>query len=1137
MTDAFKLAGEQIREIADASDGTVVVHDEGTRLSGYRQFDISIRFDGLERAEDGLHVRARESFRVVVPPTFPFHRPFVETPHVRFSGFRHVQWRRYPCLYASSTDWRPEEGMYGFIRKLDSWIRDAALNNLDPNDAPLHPPVEYPTVGRLIVPRANAPVVTDSPWFGFAELRDRNHRTEIIGWKKNGHERPAYSAPAILLHEELSFEYPDTVNSLLNELESRGVDYAPFISQLASYAQHSGTGTPLTVVLGSPMRRVVSGGPALQHLAVWEISGDDADKLRALKFSAQIGDTAQWNTAVKEVVTWSVSAKVGWCMVREMRPEVTRRRDHSSPMAWFRGKRVAIWGCGAVGTHVAESVVRAGASSVELIDNKTVAPGLLVRQGFEDADIGKCKAQALSERLERIEPDLETIVSADDVVVRITGPNPVPKVDLVIDCTASVAVRTALENALRDVDSRSPIASIAIDSQATAAIATLSMPNHSGSTLDLVRRLKLEACRSPKLSKPLEAFWPKSRAGEHFQPEPGCSEPTFVGSNADLAGLSARMLNSIARAIVTPSECYTGSGWLLEESGLIHAFAWPPDHTLRDKRRGYSVRVSPHAAREMRGWTRRSVRTAGAKIETGGLVFGELSEAAGVLWVTDVEGPPPDSDAAEDHFTCGIEGMKEAAKEKHCRFRESVDCIGSWHTHPTSTPHPSDVDIQAVAQLLADPGSTRRTCLILILSGDPDDPALGAHAFRTEPADENFIHVQRSAVATARLGPQPKQSRDVGLALSGGGSRAIAFHLGCLRAMHDLNLLDRVQVISSVSGGSVISAMYAYSNDSFREFEARVVQLLSRGLHRDIVGQAFRPASLWKVLQTRTVASACFIFRMLHRLVRAAVPSSVSASLSPPPVRTFSRTEAFRDVIARSLFGDAIVRDVARDSLHTVINATELRTGSAFRFGSQESGCWRFGTISPQDALLADAVAASASYPVWLPALERNYRFTKNGQTTDPKHVVLTDGGVFESLGVSPMEPGRMPSISTNVFDPDYIICCDAGAGLFDDDSFPTRWPGRMYRSFLTVFRKVQDATRKRLHYLAGDGKVSGFALCYLGQQDSALPWVPAGLPRRNEVRDYPTDFAAMSTADIDRLALRGELLMRFLVAYYLPEL
>ena len=190
------------------------------------------------------------------------------------------------------------------------------------------------------------------------------------------------------------------------------------------------------------------------------------------------------------------------------------------------------------------------------------------------------------------------------------------------------------------------------------------------------------------------------------------------------------------------------------------------------------------------------------------------------------------------------------------------------------------------------------------------------------------------------------------------------------------------------------------------------------------------------------------------------------------------------------------MRDVSRDSLHTVINATELRTGSAFRFGSKQSGCWRFGTIAPDDALVADAVAASAAYPVYLPALDRKYRFAKNGRTTGLTSVLLTDGGVFENLGVSPMEPGRTPTISTNVFNPDYIICCDAGTGLFDDNSYPTYWPSRMCKSFLTVFRKVQDATRKRLHDLADAGEISGFSLCYLGQQDNDLPWVPAGSPK-----------------------------------------
>ena len=597
------------------------------------------------------------------------------------------------------------------------------------------------------------------------------------------------------------------------------------------------------------------------------------------------------------------------------------------------------------------------------------------------------------------------------------------------------------------------------------------------------------------------------------------------------------MLNSVARAIAKFSGPETGIGWLCEESGPVNAFAWPPDYTLRDEGRGYSVRVCAHAVREMRGWAKRSVRTAGATIETGGLIFGELNEAAGVLWVTEVEGPPPDSHAAEDHFTCGVQGMEAAAQGRNRRFRGSVDCIGSWHTHPSSGPKPSRLDIRAVGQLLAEDGSTRRTCLLLILSRDPDNPTLGAYAYRATFPSENVIRIQPSAAARSQLGPQPDRLRNVGLALSGGGSRAIAFHLGCMRALNDLDLLSRVQVVSSVSGGSVISAMYAYSSDSFREFDDRVVELLRRGLHRDIFREVFRPVSLKKILQCWVVAIGSFLVRLLIRLFRAAVRQSGALRLRPPPARTFSRTEAFRNVIAKSLFGETLVREVARDSLHTVINATELRTGSAFRFGSRQSGCWRFGTIAPEDALVADAVVASAAYPVFLPALEREYRFTKNGRTTDPTRVLLTDGGVFENLGVSPMEPGRIPSISTNVFNPDYIICCDADAGLFDDYAYPTRWPFRMCRAFLTVFRKVKDATRNRLHQLDAADEISGFALCYLGQQDNALPWVPSGLPRRVSVRDYPTDFAAMSTEDIDRLALRGELLTRFLVSYYLPDL
>ena len=72
--------------------------------------------------------------------------------------------------------------------------------------------------------------------------------------------------------------------------------------------------------------------------------------------------------------------------------------------------------------------------------------------------------------------------------------------------------------------------------------------------------------------------------------------------------------------------------------------------------------------------------------------------------------------------------------------------------------------------------------------------------------------------------------RRIGLALSGGGLRAVAFHLGCLRALHRLGILDRVEVISTVSGGSVIGAcLHAHAGD-FPSFETKIRTLLARGL-------------------------------------------------------------------------------------------------------------------------------------------------------------------------------------------------------------------------------------------------------------------------------------------------------------------
>ena len=82
----------------------------------------------------------------------------------------------------------------------------------------------------------------------------------------------------------------------------------------------------------------------------------------------------------------------------------------------------------------------------------------------------------------------------------------------------------------------------------------------------------------------------------------------------------------------------------------------------------------------------------------------------------------------------------------------------------------------------------------------------------------------------------------IGLALSGGGSRAMAFHLGCLRELNNLKLLKDIEVVSTVSGGSIIGGMFVANRDPFPEFEAHVREHLAKGFVRPSVAKALTTA-------------------------------------------------------------------------------------------------------------------------------------------------------------------------------------------------------------------------------------------------------------------------------------------------------
>jgi predicted acylesterase/phospholipase RssA/molybdopterin/thiamine biosynthesis adenylyltransferase/proteasome lid subunit RPN8/RPN11 len=1162
MTEGHQLAVDQLRAIQDNAKGAfeVVEIAEEPNAADLLHIDVTLDCSGKRYVEGGVHLKRRERFTISIPADFPYQLPAVVTPHTRFAGLPHIQWKRQLCLYqAPATEWNVNDGMFGYISRLDIWLDHAAAGELNPSGEALHPPIAYPSSGplRLVIPRTDTPPVSNDNWIGFAELATvSDTRADIAGWKPlSSLEINPPFAPAFLMSEAMPYEFPRKMGDLFSELERRGVSVSLLIAALRIAVLLNQETDPLFVVLGTPMRGIAGSEERRFHLAAWHV---DPLTVRGLRLSLhkfdpnprlqQIGEEVE-----QLVMEWLKSADVEWCLVREERPEIVVPRDRDSAMAWFKGKAVSVWGCGALGSHVAEFLTRAGVRRLVLRDSGIVTPGIIARQLFSDADIGKSKVSALSARLRAIRSGIEIEERLGDLLSgALAADDWTDLSDVVIETTASAAVMNKTEGVRRRNGAKCPFVSMALGHTAQNAMLLIATPDYSGGPLDIDRKLRQECSRRRELREFEEEFWPREPRTEIFQPEPGCSDPTFIGSCADVAGLAATMMNLLAQELTArtaPAVAhFLAQPAKLQSNSWTHKrFFWPADQVLDEPSSGYEVRLSVPAWSEMTGWIAANDRTRGARVETGGLIFGERNELLKIIWVDDVSGPPPDSSHSASGFICGIQGTAKLASEKADRTMGSTRFLGMWHTHPDGAPVPSPTDLQGVEQLIQTTGTPRSRSLMLIVGGGADTRfSIAPYLFSRE--DFDLIRAAgQSRECSIHVLPGQRPIRNVGLALSGGGSRAIAFHLGCLRALRDRGVLDRIQVISAVSGGAVIAAMYAYGQQSFAEFDRSVVALLKRGIQGDIARKMLNPAVAARTIGTVALAGSAAVGADLSRVALDSASRILGLRgrkfvknirhIQPPLRRRWSTTVAFEAVLRDRAFGNTLITAPRRDDIDIVLNACELRSGSAFRFGNRESGCWRYGVISGNAVEVARAVAASAAYPVLLPAIDDVITFTDRDGTQSNRRVLLTDGGVFDNLGVTCLEPGSAGEVGYNHFAPDYIICCDAGHGLFQDYPIPYLWGPRMARAFESVFRKAGNATQNRLHLFAASGKLKGFVLSYLGQIDKRVPDAPSDPIRREEVFEYPTDFGGMPVTDIERIAKRGEQLTRSLLAYYCPEL
>src|SRR5262245_55028707 len=84
-----------------------------------------------------------------------------------------------------------------------------------------------------------------------------------------------------------------------------------------------------------------------------------------------------------------------------------------------------------------------------------------------------------------------------------------------------------------------------------------------------------------------------------------------------------------------------------------------------------------------------------------------------------------------------------------------------------------------------------------------------------------------------------KNDKRIGLSLSGGGYRAAAFHLGTLRKLNELGILKHVDILSTISGGSIAGAYYLLNKQDFGAFDAGLKSCLSKSVIRRILLSPF----------------------------------------------------------------------------------------------------------------------------------------------------------------------------------------------------------------------------------------------------------------------------------------------------------
>ena len=270
-----------------------------------------------------------------------------------------------------------------------------------------------------------------------------------------------------------------------------------------------------------------------------------------------------------------------------------------------------------------------------------------------------------------------------------------------------------------------------------------------------------------------------------------------------------------------------------------------------------------------------------------------------------------------------------------------------------------------------------------------------------------------------------KDGKKIGLALSGGGYRAAAYHIGTLKALRKLGILDKVDVISSISGGSIIASYYALNKDEFKDFD-NFAPTFKEKLRKGPFCIVLVALLLYVFLVCLLTCSLIWLWHFDNVFVCVKIYATLLyvagvGYLVINHNKCFLSSKIVERYYNKHFFENKTLKDLPNTPL-LAINATEVSQNQLMTFSKLKVACGKAypqGTIIPDEIPISLAVMASSAYPLFSPVTipVQFYADTKK----DTEEPVLIDGGIYDNQGLHKLNEPK------SAYRTDFSIVSNAG--------------------------------------------------------------------------------------------------------------